>query len=64
MKNQSPSNQEDVLIALDQLDQTLEVMSGLVARLKHSLQPTETPEAITTTLDELEMALTNLDSCH
>ena len=34
--NQSLS-QEDILIALDQLDQTVEVMSNIIRRLKHSL---------------------------
>jgi len=40
--NQSLS-QEDILIALDQLDQTVEVMSNIIRRLKHSLDDSLAP---------------------
>jgi len=53
MKHASRSNStnrspEDMLMALDQLDQTLEVMSLVINRLRHELQetPTDTPAPV------------------
>jgi hypothetical protein len=36
--NERPLSPEDILIALDQLDQTLEVMAAVIKRLKRNLQ--------------------------
>lgn len=60
--NQSLS-QEDILIALDQLDQTVEVMSNIIRRLKHSLDDTlSSPNTNSTDSDQEQNALASLSS--
>ena len=47
MNQQHSLSHEDMLIALDQLDQTVEVMSQIIRRLKQSIdQPTSSQSAI------------------
>lgn len=53
-----PLSPEDILIALDQLDQTVEVMAAVIKRLKrdlaHVLPRTEKPSSPTPDLAELK----------
>ncbi len=47
MNQQHSLSHEDMLIALDQLDQTVEVMSQIIRRLKQTIdQPTSSPSPI------------------
>ncbi len=52
MKNSTNSSPtpEDILIALDQLSQTIEVMTGVISRLKYIVETPTTNTPVLTTL--------------
>ncbi len=57
-------DREQLMITIDQLDQTLEVLSSVMRRLKYSVNQCSLPESISTTAKLLEAALDDTGHCH